>query len=69
MKLAAYKPKQITLTVEIDEDLAWQFAQFLKRVHQSDYRNLATSDQEALDMMLAGFDIQSALADAGVNPR
>lgn len=69
MKLAAYKPATVTLTIEMDEERAWQYAQFLKRVHQSDYRNLATSDQEAQDMMLAGFDIQSALADAGINPR
>lgn len=60
----------VTFTVTgMTENQAWQFAQFLKRVGLSDYRKLATSDEEAREMLQAGEFIRSALANGGYFPR
>lgn len=61
--------KMITLTVELDDEQAWQFAQFLKRVGYDDYRQLSTDDSEARTMVEAGELIRKALAEAGYKPR
>ena len=61
--------KTITLTVDMNEEQAWQFAQFLKRVGFYDYRELSTSDDEARTMIEAGELVRKALAEAGYAPR
>lgn len=63
-------PEQsITITVELSDAEAWQYAQFLKRVGHSDYRANATSTGEAYTMLYAGEKIRDALRAAGYNPR
>lgn len=61
--------KTVTITVELHDAEAWQYAQFLKRVGWGEYRLNAASDDEAYLMRDAGNKIQSALADAGYAPR
>ena len=59
----------ITVEVEMTEEQAAAFAQFLKRVGVSDYRNLSVDDQEAYAMQEAGEKIRRALGEAGYAPR
>ncbi len=59
----------ITVEVEMTEEQAAAFAQFLKRVGVSDYRNLSVDDQEAYAMQEAGEKIRRALGEAGYTPR
>ena len=59
----------ITVEVEMTEEQAAAFAQFLKRVGVSDYRNLSVDDQEAYAMQEAGEKIRRALGEAGYPPR
>lgn len=61
--------KTITLTVEMNDEQALQFAQFLKRVSFNDYRELSTSKEEAYVMVEAGELVRKALAEAGYAPR
>jgi hypothetical protein len=61
--------KEITITVTVTDSEAWQYAQFLKRVCLSDYRDRATSDVEAYTMMDAGEKIREALRELGYTPR
>lgn len=59
----------ITVEVEMTEEQAAAFAQFLKRVGVSDYRNLSVDDDEAYTMQEAGEKIRRALGEAGYTPR
>lgn len=59
----------ITVEVEMTEEQAAAFAQFLKRVGVSDYRNLSVDDDEAYAMQEAGEKIRRALGEAGYTPR
>jgi hypothetical protein len=59
----------VEIMVDLTENEAWEFAQFLKRVCFSDYRDHATSDDEARHMLNAGDQIRRALADQGYAPR
>ena len=61
--------KTITLNVELNDEQALQFAQFLKRVSWHDYRELSTNDDEARTMVEAGELVRKALAEAGYAPR
>lgn len=61
--------KPVTITVELTDAEAWQYAQFLKRAGWRDYRGNATTDDEAYLMRDAGYKIQTALAEAGYAPR
>ncbi len=61
--------KTIEITVTLTDEQAWEFAQFLKRVCFSDYRDHATSDEEAYHMVNAGERIRRVLAEAGYAPR
>ena len=61
--------KTIEITVTLTDEQAWEFAQFLKRVCFSDYRDHATSDEEAYQMVNAGERIREALAEKGYTPR
>jgi hypothetical protein len=60
---------RVEITVTLTDAQAWQFAQFLKRACFSDYRNRATSEAEAYQMIDATEHIRRALADQGYAPR
>ncbi len=51
--------KTIEITVTLTDEQAWEFAQFLKRVCFSDYRDHATRDEEAYRMVNAGERIRA----------
>ena len=57
------------LELELPDELAWAFAEFLKRAGYSDYRVLAANEQEAFDMQDAGEKVRAALAEKGIAPR
>ncbi len=57
------------LELELPDELAWAFAEFLKRAGYSDYRALAANEQEAFDMRNAGEKVRTALAEKGIAPR
>ena len=59
----------ITFTVELSEEEAEAYAQFLKRVGVSDYQTNAANEEEAYKMLDAGEKIRNALAETGFNPR
>ena len=61
--------KTVEIHVTLTDAEAWEFAQFLKRVCYSDYRQHATSEAEAYSMVEAGERIREALAEAGYAPR
>jgi hypothetical protein len=61
--------KTVEIKVVLTDAQAWDFAQFLKRVCFSEYRNNATSDDEAYRMHDAGEQIRSTLAEQGYAPR
>jgi hypothetical protein len=57
------------ITVSLSTDMAWAYAQFLKRVGLDDYRSLAVDIEEAYQMRAAGQAIREELARAGYAPR
>ena len=57
------------LMIELTDEEAWAFAQFLKRVAVADYRRLAVDLNEACTMDEAGEAIRRALAEHGHAPR
>ena len=57
------------LLVELSDEQAWAFAQFLKRAAVDDYRRLAVDGDEACVMRDAGEAIRAALAEQGYAPR
>ena len=59
----------MTIDVELSDELAWAFAEFLKRAGYSDYRQLAVDEQEAYAMRDAGEKVRAALAEKGIAPR
>ena len=61
--------KAVTITVTLDDDEAWQYAQFLKRVCLGDYEQRARSQSEAYTMLDAGEKIREALREKGYAPR
>jgi hypothetical protein len=61
--------KTVEIQVTLTDEQAWEYAQFLKRVCFSDYRDHATSDEEAYQMVNAGERIRRALAEQGYAPR
>ena len=61
--------KTVEIQVMLTDAQAWEFAQFLKRVCFSEYRNNATRDEEAYHMRDAGEQIRRALAEKGYAPR
>jgi hypothetical protein len=61
--------KTVEIQVTLTDAQAWEFAQFLKRVCFSEYRNNAASDEEAYLMRDAGEQIRGALAEKGYSPR
>ena len=59
----------LCLLIELSDDEAWAFAQFLKRVAVDDYRRLAVDGEEAYAMQSAGEALGRALAAQGYAPR
>ncbi|MBA2672619.1 hypothetical protein [Ramlibacter sp.] len=57
------------ITVILSTQMAWAYAQFLKRVGLDDYKSLAVDVQEAYEMRAAGEAIREELARAGYAPR
>ena len=57
------------ITLEITEDQAWDFSQYLKRIGYSEYRASAASEEEAYRMVDAGNAVRDAFARAGIVPR
>jgi hypothetical protein len=61
--------KDVPITVTLSDEQAWAFAQFLKRVCFSDYKDRAASQAEAYTMVGAGEVIREALREQGYAPR
>ena len=61
--------KTITLSIDLDENEAWEFSQFLKRAGFSTYREFAESEDQAYCMVGVGEKIRKALAEKGFAPR
>lgn len=57
------------IDIELSDEEALAFAQFLKRLRFDVSRSLATNDDEAWLMMSAGETVRKALAESGVSPR
>lgn len=62
-------PQTIDIQVTLNEQEAWHYAQYLKRICWTDYRLRAMSDPEAYTMLHAGERIREALAQKGYAPR
>lgn len=61
--------EKVKIVVELEEQEAEAFAQFLKRAGHGDYAKFAGDYDEQADMHLAGLAIQRALAKEGFAPR
>ncbi len=61
--------KPVRFTVELTEDQALAYAQFLKRVGFSDYMGNAVDKDEAYLMVSAGERILAVFASVGFSPR
>ena len=59
----------VRVAIELTDDQAWAFAEFLKRSTFDDYRGRAVSRDEAYTMIAACEAIRKALADIGYAPR
>ncbi len=59
----------VRVAIELTDDQAWAFAEFLKRSTFDDYRGRAVSKEEAYVMIAACEAIRKALAEAGYAPR
>ena len=57
------------ITLEITEQEAEAFSEFLKRMGLSDYQSKAQTTLEAYQMQDAGEKISKALAEHGFSPR
>lgn len=58
-----------TETVAFRDEEAWAFAEFLKRIGYTEYRDNAVSAYEAELMQAAGERMRRFLADTGYSPR
>lgn len=59
----------VNVNTELTVPEANALAQFLKRIGFSEFRALATSDDEAYDMQSGATKVAKALAEIGYNPR
>ena len=62
-------PGDLTITVTLTQNQAWEFAQFLKRARLTDYLALSEGERKARYMFDAGELILKELAEAGYAPR
>lgn len=65
----AAKPEEICLMVQLSDQEAWDFAQFLKRVGYSDFRSNAVDDGEAHRMLYVAEKVRKSLIQNGFDPR
>ena len=63
------EPGRVRVSIELDDEEAWQLAQFFKRAGLSDYRANAESEANAYTMLHAGEKLRQALASQGIAPR
>jgi len=63
------KGRKMKINIELSDDEALAFAQFLKRLRFDISRSLATNDNEAWLMMSASEAIRKGLAESGISPR
>jgi hypothetical protein len=63
------EPVKVLLQVELTEQEAEDYAQFLKRVGFSDYRQNAQDEDEAYRMLYVGEKIRKELSEQGFSPR
>lgn len=63
------KIELVELKVELEPDVAWALAQFMKRVGWQEWRRNAVDDEEAAVMRTACGKLQQALANVGYAPR
>ncbi|KIF83044.1 DUF7706 family protein [Noviherbaspirillum autotrophicum] len=61
--------RTVRFEVQLTEDEAREYALFLKKATFADYRELATSEQNAYLMIMAGERIREELRKAGYAPR
>ncbi|EJA8139900.1 hypothetical protein MWW66_004337 [Escherichia coli] len=61
--------EKITLTLELDENVAWALAQFCKRTTHQDCAERSTSEDEAYLMMDGVNAVMRGLAESGISPR
>lgn len=61
--------EKVTLTLELDTEVAWALAQFCKRTSHSDCAQLSTSENEAYLMMDGLNAVMRELTKSGINPR
>ena len=59
----------VKITVNLTDEQAGAFAQFLKRVGLTDYRYLSIDESEAYLMISAGEAIREELRQVGFDPR
>jgi len=57
------------IEIELTDDQAWAYAEYLKRIIPEYYHSLAKNKYESTAMMDAGDAIRTALAEAGYAPR
>ncbi|EOC3945135.1 Uncharacterised protein [Salmonella enterica subsp. indica] len=60
---------KITLTLELDKNIAWALAQFCKRTSHSDCAERSTSEDEAYLMMDGVNAVMRGLAESNISPR
>lgn len=61
--------EKMSLTLELDTEVAWALAQFCKRTSHSDCAERSTSENEAYLMMDGVNAVMRGLAESGINPR
>jgi hypothetical protein len=61
--------KTLEIRVELTDAQAWDLAQFFQRVGFADYRNNASSDDEACAIRNTGEQVRRALGECGYVPR
>ncbi|MFB9086495.1 hypothetical protein LU604_09085 [Erwinia tracheiphila] len=64
-----YSDEKITLTLELDQNIAWALAQICKRTTHQDCAERSTSEDEAYLMMDGVNAVMRELADSGISPR
>jgi len=61
--------KMVTFTVQVNDELAYALAQFLKRVGFSEIRQNAVDDVEAYTMRDGLDQVRRSLQEVGYDPR
>lgn len=61
--------REITINVNLPEDQADAFAQYLKRIGFSEFRSFAKTEEEAYDAQAGAEKVLIALASAGIDAR